>query len=362
MCYNPGVFFTNGYFNSINRIMYRKICLFLIALLYAVLIVNPVAAQTPAPTVTPTPTPPVNLPPPVLTARAAIALDADTGQILYAKNMYAGLPMASITKIMTALTLFSIPGVNLEDGYTVVHEDRISEKSMGLWFGQRVKVKQLLYGMLLDSANDAATALARYGGRKLSATSLDPVDSFVARMNALAAQLGVRNTHFANPHGLDDPQHYTSAYDLALLGWHALQNPQIASIVRQNILNDGGFSFLNESNFIRRYPGATGIKPGETDKAGLCIVASAYRFGHNAIIVLLRSPGMRTESDKLMDYAYSEMLSQTPNRNPNLPVIPLPAKNSAGLFTLSDISQLPLVNSPKQPGLCLGLFCLYPQV
>jgi serine-type D-Ala-D-Ala carboxypeptidase (penicillin-binding protein 5/6) len=340
--------------------MYQKICLLLIALLCAALTVNPVAAQTLAPTVTPTPTPPANLPPPVLTARAAVALDADTGQILYAKNMYAGLPMASTTKIMTALTLFSIPGISLDDGYTVVHEDRLGEKSMGLWFGQRVKVRQLLYGMLLDSANDAATALARYGGRKLSPTSLDPVDSFVARMNALAANLGARNTHFANPHGLDDPQHYTSAYDLALLGWYALQNPQIAEIVRQNIVNDGGFSFLNESNFIRRYPGATGIKPGETDNAGLCIVASANRFGRKAIIVLLRSPGMRTESDRLMDYAYSEIMATIPSgRSASLPLLPLPAKTSAGLFVQSNFSELVNLKSPKHAAICLDLFCLY---
>ncbi len=252
--------------------------------------------------------------PPALTARAALAIDADTGRILYSKNATLSLPMASTTKIMTALTLFAIPGVRLDDYTTVSEGDLVGEATMGLYAGQRLKVIDLLYGALLDSANDAATALARYGGSKLGGGA-GPVTTFIREMNKTASRLGLKDSSFQNPHGLDEYNHYTSAQDLAVLGWYALQNPTIASIIRQSTATLDGFQFYNISNFIRRYPGATGIKPGETDNAGLCLVASANRFGHNALIVLLNSPGMRTESDALMDYAFEQIqaTSITPN-------------------------------------------------
>lgn len=274
-------------------------------------------------TVTKTPPPTPTLPPlrtfngpPTLSATAALAIDADTGQILYAKNPYEHLPQASTTKILTALTLFTIPGFNLNDYTTVVQDDLVGEANMGLYAGLRLKVVDLLYGLMLDSANDAAMSLARYGGEKLAGYG-DPVDKFVGAMNQEAASLGLENTYFQNPHGLDTPDHYSSASDLAIAGWYALQNPTLASIVKQSNAQLDGYQFYNINNFIRRYPGATGVKPGQTDDAGLCLVASATREGHNAIIVLLNSPQMVTESSIFMDYAFSQIINQEQSQQLN---------------------------------------------
>lgn len=274
--------------------------------------------------------------PPSLTAQAAIAIDADTGRILFTKNPDLPMPMASTTKIMTALTLLSIPGVNLDDYTVVLDGDLVGEASMGLSAGQRLKVIDLLYGALMDSANDAAMALARYGGSKLGGL-YGPVDNFVIEMNREAARLGLKNSRFQNPHGLDTYLHYSSARDLAIMGWYALQNPTIASIVKLSTANLDGFQFYNISNFIRRYPGATGIKPGETDAAGLCLVASANHSGHNAIVVLLNSPGLRTESDQLMDYAFSQILApaaalESASSNPANSYLSLPYRFGTGQF------------------------------
>src|SRR5689334_5719974 len=129
---------------------------------------------------------------PALTAQAAIAIDADTGRILFTKNPDLPMPMASTTKIMTALTLLSIPGVNLDDYTVVLDGDLVGEASMGLSAGQRLKVIDLLYGALMDSANDAAMALARYGGSKMGGL-YGPVDNFVIEMNREATRLGLKN-------------------------------------------------------------------------------------------------------------------------------------------------------------------------
>jgi D-alanyl-D-alanine carboxypeptidase len=250
--------------------------------------------------------------------------------------------MASTTKIMTALTLLAIPGVNLNDYTTVDQADLVGEASMGLYAGETLRIVDLLYGLLLDSGNDAAMTLARYGGSKLAGFNYtnnnDPIAIFVAAMNQHATQLGLWNTNFKNPHGLDTNGHYTSAQDLAVAGWYALHNPTIASIVRQNHISLDNFSFENISNFIRRYPGATGIKPGQTDAAGLCLVASATRFGHTAIVVLLNSPDLGGESDTLMDYAFTRILydSQT---QPILGYIGQPSGHGTLLPTIDSISR-----------------------
>ena len=258
---------------------------------------------------------PINYSAPTLSAKSAIAVDAGTGRVIFAKDPDIRLPMASTTKIMTALTMFTIAKANLNDFTVVVKEDLVGEASLGLEEGQKIKVIDLLYGMLLNSANDCAVAFARYGGSKLSGEG-DPVQKYVAEMNRYAEKLGLKNTRFSNPHGLDQPDHFSSARDLAIAGWYALQNPTIASIVKQSTAKLDGYQFFNISNFIRRYPGANGIKPGETDEAGLCLVASAKRnSGQTAIIVLLNSPGLKTESDQLMDYAFSQITYFSQQKN-----------------------------------------------
>ena len=311
--------------------------------------VAPKAAKTPTLSPTPVPTLPVFKDAPSVSAIAAIAVDADTGKILYLRDPYRQLAEASTTKIVTALTLLAIPDVSINDYAVVEKADLIGEANMDLHTGTRIKVVDLLYGMLLDSANDAAMTLARYGGTHLLGYG-DPINKFVTQMNRQAASIGMWHSQFKNPHGLDEPGHYSTAQDLAVAGWYALQNPVISTIVRQNVGTLDGFWFANISNFIRRYPGATGIKPGQTDEAGLCLVASANRFGHNVIVVILDDSRLATESDLLMDYAFSQLILQDRSQQlavndgyqsllPDLGYIGYPTKDSGLLPTTDNLLQ-----------------------
>lgn len=251
--------------------------------------------------------------PPTIKAKAAIAVDEATGKILFSQNMYAHLPMASTTKLTTALTVLSIPGVNLGDKVTVNQNDLVGEASMGLRLNETVTVQDLLWGMLLNSGNDAAQTLADYGGSKLPGSG-DNVSRFVAQMNTFAqTTLGLTNTHYANPHGLDQENHYTSAYDLARVGWYVLHNPLLAQIVRTQTAVAAGHTLRTLNTFLGRYPGAIGIKPGDTDNAGLCLVAAAVRGSHTIITVVLNSPDIDGESAAMMDYGFSILENQSSN-------------------------------------------------
>lgn len=213
--------------------------------------------------------------------------------------------MASTTKIMTALTALGTPNTNLNDRYTVIKEDLIGEASMGLRVGETVTFSDLLYGMLLNSGNDAAQAVARYAGSKIAGQG-DPVSRFIARMNNQAEALGLKDSHYANPHGLDQDGHYSSAYDLAITGWYALHNPTIANIVSQQKATVAGHNLVNINNFLKRYSGANGIKPGFTDGAGLCLVASATRNGQTVIAVVLDTDqnGFTTDTAAILNYTF----------------------------------------------------------
>lgn len=281
----------------------------------APIVISPTKAKTavattpsrPAATAKPTPTipqPKLVTKPPTVTAAGAIAVDADTGRILYLKDAHRQLPMASTTKIMTALTLLSTPGIDLNSETTVVQDDLVGEANMNLRNGEHIKLLTLLVGLLTNSANEAGMALARYVGSKVAGPA-DPVSRFVALMNAKALSLGMYDSHYMNPHGLDEAGHYSSAYDLAISGWYALRYPTITSIIRLDTYNYGGHDFYNVNNFIRRYPGATGIKPGLTDEAGRCLIASATNYGHTVIVVVLNDDNLTAEVDNLMDYSFS---------------------------------------------------------
>jgi len=247
---------------------------------------------------------------PNVTAAAAIAVDVDTGLITYSKNINRRVPMASTTKIMTALVALSTPGTNLTERYTVAKEDLIGEASMGLRLGETLTFSDLLYGMLLNSGNDAALAIAHYAGAKLNGPG-EPISRFVIRMNSQATAFGMQNSHYANPHGLDQDGHYSSAFDLAISGWYALHNPTIKQIVNQQSATAAGHPLANSNTFLKRYAGATGIKPGITDGAGWCLVASATRNGHNAISVVLNTDqvGFNSDSAALLNYTF-DLLGQ----------------------------------------------------
>jgi len=247
-------------------------------------------------------------PPPILASAAAL-LDADTGQWLYLKNADQPLPMASTTKMMTAL--LAIRAGRLNDLVRVSHAAAtIGESTMGLHEGERVSMRDLLYGLLLPSGNDAAIAIAEHVAGSQTA--------FVALMNAAAQAMGLSETHFTSPYGFadtpdgDDPAHYASARDLVVLARAVMALPLFARIVstkhyvvratrhnREHVLD-------SVDTIIYWYPGADGIKPGWTSGAGICQVVDARRFGHHLIAVLLHTPNLFTDARDLLNYGFGD--------------------------------------------------------
>lgn len=245
---------------------------------------------------------------PKIDAPSAIAIDVADGRILFGRDIHQRSAMASTTKIMTALTAVSIPGFNLDDKYKTIKDDLVGEASMGLREGETVTVLDLLYGMLLNSGNDAAVALARYSGGKLPGNG-DPIAKFVAQMNLKATEYGLHDSHYANPHGLDQDGHYSSAFDLAVTGWYLLKDPLLSKIVATPAATRAGKDLRSLNKFLSSYRGANGIKPGQTDAAGLCLVSSATRNGSTVIAVVLKedSAGYNSDPAILTDYGFAKI-------------------------------------------------------
>jgi D-alanyl-D-alanine carboxypeptidase len=222
------------------------------------------------------------------------------------------MPPASLTKILTAI--LAIEYGKLDDVITVAPEDLAGESTMGLVAGEQQTLRNLLYGMLLPSGNDAATTVARYLGTHIGnagVTTQDPVARFSDMMNARVAQLGLTDSHFVTPHGLDTPDHYSTAYDLASLSWYAMHLSVFNEIVRTVQYDAPGHALLNTNEMLTRYDGADGIKTGWTDGCGLCLVTSATRDGHRLISVVLNAPNWYSDSTVLLDYGFS-VLAATP--------------------------------------------------
>jgi D-alanyl-D-alanine carboxypeptidase (penicillin-binding protein 5/6) len=180
---------------------------------------------------------------------------------------------------------------------------------MGLRAGVPISVRDLLYGLMLPSGNDAALELAR---------AVDgSVPAFVDRMNAKAAELGLRDTQFQNPHGLDGRAHYSSAYDLAMLGRYAMANPEFAAIAASpawHLAPPSDYDLYNGNSLLARYPGADGIKIGWTNRAGWTLVASAVRDGRRLYVTVLKSADRDGDASALLDWAYAshEWVTITP--------------------------------------------------
>jgi len=235
--------------------------------------------------------------PPHLSATAAILADLDTERILLDVNAHRRLPPASTTKIMTAL--LALERTQLDEVVVVPDKVQTEGVNIGLVPGERITLETLLYGLLLASGNDAAITIAEHVG--------DSVDKFVALMNARAAELGLHDTHFTNPHGLDAPDHYSSAYDLFLLTKTALANPTFAHMVATPAIAIGGRTFVNRNQLLgpNGYPGADGVKTGTTPAAGQCLVASVSRDGHRALAVVLGSGDRYTDAKVLFDHYFA---------------------------------------------------------
>lgn len=235
------------------------------------------------------------------TAGAYCVMDAQTGEVICQKNAYARMEMASTTKVMTALVALENAPLSLTVRITRA-EAGTEGSSMYLRAGDVYTLEDLLLGMMLVSGNDAALAVAR--------TVAGSEASFVRLMNEKAQEIGMCDTHFDNPHGLHSQQHYTSAYDLALLCGYAMQNAEFCRIVGcksagiKELTSGETRVMVNKNRFIYAFEGADGIKIGYTRRAGRCLCASAGRNGKRMICVLLNDADWFASAAELLEGAF----------------------------------------------------------
>ncbi len=236
------------------------------------------------------------------TAQSAIVMEQSSHRVLYAKNSDAHLPMASTTKIVTALTVLN--HANLDE---VVEIDPravgIEGSSIYLRAGEHLTVRELLLGLMLRSGNDCAAALALHVGGS--------IEAFAEMMNQTAKENGCEDSNFVNPHGLHDPEHFTSAHDLAILTCVALNNSdfrQIVSTKTARISNEGmeyDRVLVNKNKLLNSYFGADGVKTGYTKKAGRCFVGSATQNGMQVVVVVLNCGPMFEETAEMLNAAFA---------------------------------------------------------
>lgn len=234
---------------------------------------------------------------PAVSAASAVLMDGETGRILYANNENEPRAIASITKLMTALVAAEWAQGDLSRTVTIRQEwTGIEGTSLYLRAGEKLTLETLLYGLLLHSGNDAAVALA--------ASCAGDVETFVGWMNQRAQDLGMTNTHFSDPNGLGDENHYSTALDMARLGAACLQNPTVAKITATRSITLEGRSFTNHNKLLWLYPGCTGMKTGYTRQAGRTLVSSAEKDGQTLICVTLNDRNDWTDHQALLDYGF----------------------------------------------------------
>ena len=231
-----------------------------------------------------------------LSAEKAIMLDGVTGRVLYEKDADRQSLIASTTKIMTALVICE--QCNVLDRMRIPKEAvGIEGSSMYLQEGEVLTLQELLYGLMLSSGNDAAVALAIYCG--------GTVEGFAELMNDKARVLGLKNTHFENPNGLDSPGHYSTARDLARLASYAMKNPVFAKTVSTKTVTIGQRHLRNHNKLLWQLDGADGVKTGFTKAAGRILVSSAVRNGRRIIAVTLNAPSDWSDHAVLLEDGFS---------------------------------------------------------
>lgn len=242
-----------------------------------------------------------------LTAEAAMVIDLDSGKILYAKNEKERRQIASLTKLMTGLII-----AEEETPYTVIEVSQNAATTEGstvfLNAEEKITVKDLVYGMMIASGNDAAMALAEYNG--------GTVEKFVRKMNDRAQKLGLKNTHYKNPMGFDDEQNYSTAEDLALLSLYVLQNDFLstpANLEKYELESRSGIphEYVTTNELLNKelnVAGVTirGLKTGRTPEAGECLIAVATdREGHEILTVILGSSARFQDTQTLIEWVYT---------------------------------------------------------
>lgn len=230
-------------------------------------------------------------------ARAAIAMDSKSKVVLYEKNSDMIIPMASTTKIMTALVAIKYGDLDKEITISKAAAG-IRGSTVGYKAGECITERELLYGLMFRSGNDAAIALAEGIGKS--------IDGFSKIMNEYAAEIGAFNSHFESPHGLDSENHYCTAYDLALITAKAKENKIFNDIVSCKDADgedmDFTRSYHNINKILYQIPGANGVKTGSTGKAGKCLVTSVDIDGHDVIFVVLNCTPRWKETEKIYNY------------------------------------------------------------
>lgn len=235
-------------------------------------------------------------------AQSAVVLEQSTRQVLFESNAYQQMGMASTTKIMTAIVALehASPQEIVTVGKNAVG---VEGSSMWLELGERITVENLLYGLLLNSGNDAAVALAEHVGGS--------VEQFCQMMNDKAAAIGANQTHFVNPNGLAEEGHYTTAYDLGLISCYALENETFCKIVgtkEKNVpWNNRGYDrkLTNHNKMLQMYEGCDGIKTGFTKSTGRALVTSATREGMQVVAVTLNAPDDWNDHRGMLDQAFA---------------------------------------------------------
>ena len=225
-------------------------------------------------------------------ASAEIAMELTTGTVLSESNADAKLPMASTTKIMTAIII--VEDCNLDETLTVPKEAAgVEGSSIYLKTGEEIDVRDLLYGLMLRSGNDSAAALAIHHSGS--------IEKFVEVMNARAKQIGAQSTNFKNPSGLPDSEHYTTARDLCKIACYAMKNDTFKQIVSTKNYNGKYKNFANKNKMLYKFEGANGVKTGYTVKAGRCLVSSAERDGMDVVCVVLNCYDMYERSSTILE-------------------------------------------------------------
>lgn len=230
-----------------------------------------------------------------VSAEAAILMDADSGEVLYEKNADSHMLIASTTKLMTALVVLEC--ARMQDVVTVKASHMAEGSSMYLKPGEQVTVEELLYGLLLCSGNDAALALADACGG---------LDSFVAAMNDMARRLGMRDSSFKNPNGLDEEGHYSTARDMARLACCVAAHPTLRRICSTYSATVGARSMANHNKLLHRLEGCVGMKTGYTKAAGRTLVSCAVREGRCLVAVTLNDGNDWDDHIRLYETAFAK--------------------------------------------------------
>ncbi len=254
-----------------------------------------------------------------ISASSAVVMVAQTGEVIYEHNAHTKRSMASTTKIMTSL--IALEKCDLKKEIIVKSEQlKVEGTSMGLLDGDRVTYEALVHGMLLQSGNDAANVVAANVG--------GDIDGFVDMMNVRAKELGMKNTNFVTPSGLDAETHYSTAYDMAVLGSAAILNPdfrRISSLKKATVSYGNppyNRTLTNHNKMLSYYDGCIGLKTGFTKKSGRCLVTAAERNGVVLVAVTLNAPDDWNDHKILLDYGFSEITnSEIITEIMNIPVV-----------------------------------------